>query len=243
MNELQIIDQRNVLGKEFRIYGDFENPLFLAKDVAEWIEHSDTSTMLRTVDESEKLNQTLFVSGQNREMAFLTEDGLYEVLMQSRKPIARQFKKEVKVILKSVRKNGMYAKDELLDNPDLLLDVVTRLKSEREQRLLLETKVQEDKPKVEFFDTVTGSKDTVDIGTAAKVLNLGIGRTKLFEILRNKGILQNNNIPYQKYIDSGYFRVIESSFLKPDGSKHVNFKTVVYQKGLHFITRAVSMPA
>ena len=105
MNDLKIIEQREVLGKEFKIYGDFENPLFLAKDVANCIEHSDISTMMRTVDDNEKLIQTLFVSGQNREMWFLTEDGLYEVLMQSRKPIAKEFKREVKQILKSVRKH------------------------------------------------------------------------------------------------------------------------------------------
>lgn len=104
MSELEIINEQEVLGKTFRIYGDYENPLFLAKDVAEWIEHSDTSMMLKSIDKEEKLIQALFVSGQKREMWFLTEDGLYEVLMQSRKPIAKQFKKKVKEILKGLRK-------------------------------------------------------------------------------------------------------------------------------------------
>lgn len=85
MGELNIIEQREVLGKDFKIYGTVESPLFLAKDVAVWIEHSDVSTMLRTVSDDEKLTQTMFVSGQNRECWFLTEDGLYEVLLQSRK--------------------------------------------------------------------------------------------------------------------------------------------------------------
>ena len=108
MNNLKIIDERTILTKEFKIYGDFENPLFLAKDIAEWIEHSDVSMMLKSIDDEEKLIQTMFVSGQNREMWFLTEDGLYEVLMQSRKPIAKAFKKEVKKILKEIRKTGSY---------------------------------------------------------------------------------------------------------------------------------------
>lgn len=82
--------------------------MFLARDVAEWIEHKDVSTMMRNVDKEEKLTQTLFVSGQGREYWFLTEDGLYEVLMQSRKPKAKEFKKEVKKILKSIRKTGGY---------------------------------------------------------------------------------------------------------------------------------------
>ena len=110
MNELQIIEQREVLGKDFKVYGDFDNPLFLAKDVAEWIEyafkdsrqvHRDVSKMLSTVDDEEKTKCTQNLGGEdyshggireNVEMWFLTEDGLYEVLMQSRKPIAKQFK-------------------------------------------------------------------------------------------------------------------------------------------------------
>ena len=72
--ELQILNQRQVLGRQFVVYGDIENPIFLAKDVAEWIEHSDVSTMMRTVDDDEKLTQTMFVSGQNRESWFLRGD-------------------------------------------------------------------------------------------------------------------------------------------------------------------------
>ena len=96
MNNLQVINQQEILGRDFKIYGTLENPLFLAKDVAEVIEHSDASKMVKTVDEDEKLIRTLFVSGQNRELWFLTEYGLYEVLMQSRKPIAKQFKKQIR---------------------------------------------------------------------------------------------------------------------------------------------------
>lgn len=106
--ELTVFEQQEVLGKDFKIYGNIDNPLFLAKDVADWIEHSDVSTMIRKVDDNEKLIQTMFVSGQLREMWFLTEDGLYEVLMQSRKPIAKQFKQQVKEVLRSIRKHGAY---------------------------------------------------------------------------------------------------------------------------------------
>lgn len=99
---------RQLLCKNFRIYGTKENPLFLAKDVANWIEHSDVSTMLRKVDEDEKVTNNVCTLGGNQEMWFLTEDGLYEVLMQSRKPIAKAFKKEVKAILKQIRQTGGY---------------------------------------------------------------------------------------------------------------------------------------
>lgn len=103
--ELQVIDKRNILDHEVTTYGDLENPLFLAKDVANWIEHNKPSEMIFNVDEDEKLKAIVSHSGQNREMWFLTEDGLYEVLMQSRKPIAKQFKKKVKKLLKDLRLN------------------------------------------------------------------------------------------------------------------------------------------
>lgn len=108
--EVQVIDKRELLSKEITTYGDLENPIFLAKDVANWIEHKDLSRMVNLVDEDEKLKRTLYVSGQKREMWFVTEDGLYEILMQSRKPIAKKFKKEVKQILKELRlQNSPYS--------------------------------------------------------------------------------------------------------------------------------------
>lgn len=104
---IAILDKREVLGKEVFTFGSIENPIFLAKDVANWIGYDPSSVnkMLNTVDEDEKLIGKTFRSGQIREMWFLTEDGLYEVLMQSRKPIAKQFKKKVKKLLKDLRLN------------------------------------------------------------------------------------------------------------------------------------------
>lgn len=131
MKDLKIIKQQEVLGKNFKIYGDFDNPLFLAKDVAEWIEHSNPSAMVANIDEDEKTTLKIGTLNNAYTALFLTEDGLYEVLMQSRKPIAKQFKKEVKKILKDVRKHGMYAIDDLIENPDLAIKALTALKEER----------------------------------------------------------------------------------------------------------------
>ncbi len=105
--EIQVLDKRNILEQEVITYGDIENPLFLAKDVAQWIgyDHSSINKMLNNVDEDEKLNGIIFRAGQKREMWFLTEYGLYEVLMQSKKPIAKEFKKRVKKLLKEIRIN------------------------------------------------------------------------------------------------------------------------------------------
>ncbi|MGL5718699.1 MAG: ORF6C domain-containing protein [Paraclostridium sp.] len=103
--ELQVIDKREILEQEVTTYGDLENPLFLAKDVANWIEHSAVHMMVKSVDEDEKVRKIVSTPGGNQEMWFLTEDGLYEVLMQSRKPIAKQFKSRVKKLLKDLRLN------------------------------------------------------------------------------------------------------------------------------------------
>ena len=111
MNQLQMIYNQEVLGKDFHIYGTVEEPLFLAKDVAEWIEHSKPSMMIKTVDEDEKVKvNNVYVEGRTggNGVWFLTEDGVYEVLFQSRKPIAKQFKKQVKAILKEIRIKGGY---------------------------------------------------------------------------------------------------------------------------------------
>ncbi|RAN84986.1 Bro-N domain-containing protein [Bacillus sp. SRB_331] len=96
MSNLTVIHQQEVLGQGFKVYGTVEEPLFLAKDVAEWIEYpnGNITNMLRTVDKDEKLKLKFLISGQNRDTMFLTEDGIYEVIMQSRKPIAKQWKKE-----------------------------------------------------------------------------------------------------------------------------------------------------
>ena len=92
-------------------------------------------------------------------------------------------------------------------------------------------------PKLDFYDAVTGSKDAIPMGQAAKVLCMGIGRNKLFSFLRDKHILMNNNEPYQTFIDKGWFRVIEQKFTKPDGDTQINIKTMVYQKGLDGIRK------
>lgn len=96
------------------------------------------------------------------------------------------------------------------------------------------------KPKEEFFDAVTGSKDAIEIGKVEKVLNYsGVGRNKLFEILRDRGILMKDNVPYQKYIDNGYFRTIEQKYSMPDGETRISIKTLVYQKGVDYIRKVL----
>lgn len=97
--------------------------------------------------------------------------------------------------------------------------------------------VAEMKPKADFFDAVADSKSAIPMNEVAKVLNVrGYGRNNLFEFLREQGILDRNNIPYQRYVDCGWFRVIEQAYTK-NGEKHINFKTLVYQKGVDAIRK------
>lgn len=99
------------------------------------------------------------------------------------------------------------------------------------------------KPAAEFAYQICSSKDAIDIGNCAKVLNRNIGRNTLFEFLRNKKILNQDNIPYQKYIDLGYFRVIESKFTIPSGETKISLKTLVFQKGVAYINKLLSKEA
>lgn len=241
--ELKVFDERIVLEKEFRMYGSPEEPLFLAKDVAIWIEHSDVSTMIRKVDSDEKVTNIVCTPGGNQEAWFLTENGLYEVLMQSRKPIAKAFKKEVKEILKSVRKHGVYMTpqkiEEVLCNPDTIIELATILKEEQEQRKLLEAKIELDRPKVEFAEALEVSPSCISIGDLAKLLHqngVDIGRNRLFEWLRENGYLMKNvqrglkNVPTQKAREMKLFEV-EATVHYEHGEPVESSTTVVTTKG------------
>lgn len=242
--ELTIINEQEVLGKHFTIYGTADEPLFLARDVAEWIEYdlSSVNKMLDKIDEDEKLVGTLFRSGQNREVWFLTENGLYEVLMQSRKPLAKEFKKKVKEILKSIRKHGLYATDQLLNNPDFAIAAFQALKEERARKQALEAQIEADRPKVLFADAVSASKSSCLIGELAKILKqngIDIGQNKLFQWLRSNGYIisrrgESWNQPTQKSMQLGLFELKKTNINHADGHTTVNTTTKVTGKGQQY---------
>ena len=123
----------------------------------------------------------------------------------------------------------------------LIEDRIERAKrwiEEQQERELLIAANEEMKPKAEFYDAVVDSKDAIEIGQVAKVIGT-IGRNKLFQFLRNNDILMKNNEPYQKYIDCGWFRVIEQKYTKPDGTIMIRTKTLVYQKGVNAIRKMI----
>lgn len=113
-----------------------------------------------------------------------------------------------------------------------------RLAAEKQEEVERQQKViEEQKPKVEFYDDVVDSKDAIDMAQVAKTLNMGIGRNNLFQFLRDNKVLMQNNTPYQYYVDNGWFRCVESRYIKPNGDTCINIKTVVLQKGLDGIRK------
>ena len=195
--------------------------------------------MLDKIDEDEKLVGTLFRSGQNREAWFLTENGLYEVLMQSRKPLAKEFKKKVKEILKSIRKHGLYAIDDLLENPDMAIAALQKLKEERQLRLKAQEEVaqknqiiQELQPKATYYDLVLQNKSLVAISVIAK--DYGMSAKKLNKILHELKIQFKQGktwLLYQKYAGKGYTQS-KTHTIDADYSKMHTYWT---QKGRLFL--------
>lgn len=238
--EIQIIEKQEVLGRMVNVYGSFENPLFLARDVAEWIGHSNVSTMLQSIDENEKGLNIVYTLGGNQTLWFLSEDGLYEVLMQSRKPVAKQFKKGVKEMLKSIRRHGIYATPqklhELLAKPESIVIMLTELQKEQQRRQNAEREVARIKPKAELMEKVMDSGKKIDIGQAAKILALPFGRNTLFAKLREKGVFfKERNEPKQEYIKKGFFELKEKWIERENHEDMLVVKVLVTQRGLAFI--------
>ena len=245
MEGLQIF--KNEQFGQVRVVTKDNEPWFVGKDVAEILGYTNSrKALLDHVEQEDKFigdGVTIRDSiGREQSPVVINESGLYSLILGSKLPTAKKFKKWVtSEVLPSIRKHGMYATDELLDNPDLLIAAATRLKEERQARLEAEKKVQVMKPKADFYDDVAGSKDAISIAEVAKVLGIrGLGRNNLFQLLRDKKILQANNQPYQSYVDRGYFRVLEQKWQTPEGVTKISIKTLVYQKGLDYIRKIVN---
>ena len=174
---------------------------------------------------------------QTVEKNFIPEGDLYRLIARSKLPSAVAFESWVfDEVLPSIRQTGGYG--QTFQIPQTFSEALLLAASQAKEIEVQNKQLEELKPKAEFFDAVADCKDAIDIGSVAKVLNIdGIGRNRLFEVLRNKGVLMQNNQPYQKYIDCGYFRTIEQKFTKPSGDTCIYIKTVVYQKGLDYINK------
>lgn len=244
MDNLQILEKREVLGKEFTIYGTKDEPLFLAKDVAKWIDHTNVTKMLNSVDEDEKMvvfiptNQSLEGLQSNTNYTFLTEDGLYEVLMLSRKEIAKQFKKQVKVILKEIRLNGGYIATNENDSDEMIMAralVVAQRTIERKDKLIAEKEniIQKQAPKVEYTEKVLASETLINISQIAK--DFGLSGTKLNKILCEEGIQYKQGRQYNLYRDYVGMNLAKSyTIIDSNGNSHMRLKWT--ERGRKFIT-------
>ena len=266
MRKLQILTEREILGKTFKIYGDMNNPLFLAKDVATWIDYSykdgrkinrDISKMLSLVDDDEKEKFSIKISGEqsspegarkNMEMWFLTEDGVYEILMHSRKPVAKIFRKKVKEILKSIRKTGGYIEIDEGDSEEEILKkayIIAMKNIENKNQVIEELKEKENinRPKVVFAEAVETSKHSILIGDLAKIIKqkgYDIGQQRLFAWLRENNYLikrgDSYNMPTQKSMEMKLFEIKESLITHTDGHQSIKKTTKVTGKGqVYFI--------
>ena len=237
MNQLQIFNnpefgQVRAIEKDGKTY-------FVGIDIARALGYSNPS---KAVIQHCKGVTKLGIPSQGgvQETNCITEGDMYRLITHSELPSAEKFETWVfDEVLPSIRKNGGYiANQENLSDAEILAKAVIVAQNVIAQKDKL---ISEMKPKAEFFDTVASSKTAIPMDQVAKVIGKkGIGRNKLFQILRDKKILDKGNVPYQTYVDRGYFRVVEQKYVKPNGETQINIKTLVYQKGVDYIRRLLT---
>lgn len=215
--------------------------MFVGKDVADILEYTNTAKAIRDhVDEEDKLTERIVLSGQNREVIFINESGLYSLILSSKMPNAKKFKHWVTAeVLPTIRKHGMYAIDEILENPDLAIAALTQLKEERERRKQLECQtliqrqqIAEMQPKASYYDLILQNKNTVPITQIAK--DYGMSGRKFNELLHELGVqykFRKTWLLYQQYAECGY---TQSRTYAIDESRSV-MHTYWTQKGRLFL--------
>ena len=230
MNNLKIF-QNDEFG-EIRTITIEDEVWFVGKDITEKLKYQNGSRDIqRHVDEEDRKLIPLHDGVQNRETLIINESGLYSLILGSNLAEAKKFKHWVTAeVLPEIRRNGSY------QVPQTYAEALRAYADTVEKNERLAAENAKLLPKAEFFDAVTDSKTAIPIGDVAKILDMGIGRNKLFEFLRQKDILTYDNRPYQRYIDSGYFRVVEQKY-EAGGEVRINIKTLVFQKGIDFIRR------
>lgn len=257
MNEnLKIWNYENSEIRTVEIEGE---PYFVGKDVAEILGYANQNRdITRHVDEEDRmmlnyesqLNTEMVSSLGQRGGWLINESGLYSLILSSKLPNAKQFKRWVtSEVLPSIRKHGAYMTDNTLEqaltSPDFLIKLATELKNEKEQRKALEEKVELDKPKVLFAEAVETAKTSILVGDLAKLIKqngVDIGQKRLFEYLRENGYLMKNgnskNMPTQKGMSLGLFEVKERTINNPDGTVKITKTTKVTGKGqTYFINK------
>lgn len=220
-------------------------PYFVGKDVAAILGYSNSrKALLDHVDEEDKGVTKCDTLGGAQNIVIINESGLYSLIISSKLPTAKEFKHWVTAeVLPSIRRHGMYAVDEVLENPDMLIAALMELKEERKRsKSLSETvavqaqQISELEPKASYYDVVLNCKDLVAISVIAK--DYGWSANKLNRYLHEKGIQYKQGnvwLLYQKYAERGFTSTKTHNFLKPDGTTHVSVHTYWTQAGRLFI--------
>lgn len=228
-------------------------PWFVAKDICDALElRTDNLRAILEEDEIDTINPYTIGVAQNggRAPLIINESGLYSLILRSRKPEAKKFKKWVTAeVLPSIRKHGAYATEakleEMLADPDTMILTLQALKTEREKRKALEVKAAEDSPKVLFTDAVMASNSSISIRELARFLHqnhIDIGQNRLFRQLREEGYLcksgTDHNLPTQRAMELGLFEVKKGAYIDSKGTNVVTRATKVTGKGqVYFVNK------
>lgn len=220
-------------------------PYFVAKDIATVLGYKDPKNTVKNRCKRGRVSEIPHPQNENKtlDVTVIPESDIYRLIMGSKIESAQKFESWVMdEVLPTIRKHGAYMTNDVIErtltDPDYLIKLATTLKEERQARMLAEQKIEEQKPLVDFANQVSNTTSLIDMNQMAKLLNdenIPIGRNRLFEILREREILRDNNEPYQRYIDSGYFKIKESTYETPYGTK-TYVKTMITGKGQIWIT-------
>lgn len=213
-------------------------PWFVAADVCKALEIKNSRDAMTRLDDDEKdvaLTDTL---GGAQTSKVVNESGLYALVLGSRKPEAKAFKRWITHdVIPSIRKHGAYITPqklyECLQDPRAMANILTALADEQDKNRKLTAIIEDQKPKVEFADYIAASENAIEMGNFSKLAQkngITLGRNNLFKKLRELGILMGDNVPYQQYMNAGWFEVVEQPYQR-NGTVYIGTKTLVTGKG------------
>ncbi|HDR7258804.1 phage antirepressor [Bacillus paranthracis] len=243
MNQLQVFNNEEFGQVRTVIQG--EDVWFVAKDVAEVLGYNNTSKAIQMhVDEEEKADLPIWDGRQNRNQKVINESGLYSLILSSKLPSAKKFKKWVtSEVLPSIRKHGAYMTDQVLEqavtNPDFAIGLLTKLKEEKEKLAAAQQQIVQQQPLVTFAKACMQSNESLKVSEVAKLAakhNIKIGQRQLFTKLREWNLIfKRSTEPTQSAVEKGYFEIAQGVKQKPSGEPFTWTTTYVTPKGQAYI--------
>ena len=226
-------------GKQVRTIQLEGEPWFVAADVCDVLGLSNPSQALSYLDRDERRLITNEAWRTNGNMAIVSEPGLYSLVLRSRRPEAKGFRRWIAhEVIPALRQCGEYRLPAVSSVAAVTAGQLLQFSRRDLLNLAIEAEAEceELRPKAAFFDRVADSSDSFSLAETAKMLETeGYGRNNLIKFLRREGILMASNVAKQRYIDRGYFHIVQSEYLAPDGTPRVKAVTRVYEKGVNYI--------